>query len=95
MIPKPTRTKRRPLPLPKPRVLAHDTATHEARLELARYGEPWGDAVFAIRIAPFADDVAEHLDDLTLTDLLALQRLGQSAAHELKCRQCAKGNKND
>lgn len=65
---------------------ARDTFEHEARLVLTRTDEDWGEAVFAIRIAPFARDVAQHLDEVTLDDLAALCALGRAAARELKKR---------
>lgn len=65
---------------------ARDTFEHEARLVLTRTDEDWGEAVFAIRIAPFARDVAQRLDEVTLDDLAALCALGRAAARELKKR---------
>jgi|GEM_PF-4703829 len=69
------------------RRLSDDTSEHEARLVLARAGEDWGEAVFAIRIAPFARDVLQHLDELTLDDLNALIALGRAALQEMERRE--------
>lgn len=63
------------------------TYEHEARLVLTRAGEEWGEAVFAILIAPFARDVAAHLDELTLDDLDALVSLGRLAQRERNARK--------
>lgn len=74
-------------PGPRPPRAVHremPTAEHAARLVLARDGEDWGEVVFAIRIAPFARDVAKHLDELTLTDLRALHALGRAAERVLR-----------
>ena len=68
------------------RRLSDETYEHEARLVLTRAGEDWGEAVFAIRIAPFARDVLQHLDELTLDDLIALSTLGRAASQEMKRR---------
>lgn len=62
------------------------THEHEARLVLTRAGEEWGEAVFAILIAPFARDVALHLDELTPSDLDALVSIGRLAQRERTAR---------
>ena len=64
-----------------------ETATHEVRLVLARHDEDWGQAEFAIRIAPFARDVAAHLDELEPTDLISLCALGHAAERLLRMQR--------
>lgn len=78
----PTRRQpRRPPPLREP-----PTAVHDLRLVLGRFGEDWGEAEFAIKIAPFARDVGAHLRDLELPDLYALRALGRAADRHIKQR---------
>lgn len=63
------------------------SSEHEARVVLMRNEQDWGEAVFAIRIAPFARDVGENLDEVTDDDLTALIALGCAAQVEMEQRK--------
>lgn len=66
------------------------TATHEVRLVLTRHGEAWGEVELAVQLAPFANDVAQHLTEIEHADLISLMELGCAAAREIEQRKHTK-----